>query len=177
MTRPALPAPIVDNAPFQDLYDCSMAQPVTPTTFGERVKGFLFSYLPSMSKTLPHSSRKVHTSSQPGLPLPPHDLLAKPRGPITTPSRPPLPKAKHPKELVQLHPVPLPAPQTSLIPCLKPQRLVHLNPIPFPESRTSIPIVKPRNSTGSVKDLVRSFEELKRTRGGGKTVPKPAWKP
>ena len=176
MTRPVLPAPIVVNAPFQDLYDCNNTQPVTPTTFGERVKGFLFSYLPSMSKTAPHPSRKVHTS-KPGLPLPPHDLLAKPRGPITTPSRPPLPKAKHPKELVQLHPAPLPAPQASLIPRLKPERLVHLNPIPLPESRASIPIVKPRDSTGSVKDLVRSFEELRKARGGDKTISKPAWKP
>ena len=157
--------------------DYNILQLTTPTTFGERVKGLLFSYLPAMSKTVPHPSRKVHASSQPGLPLPPPDLLAKPRGPITTPSRPPLPKAKHPKELVQLHPAPLPVPKTSLIPRLKPQRLVHLNPITPPESRASIPIVKSRDSAGSVKDLVRSFEELKKAHGGDKIVSKPAWRP
>ena len=128
-----------------------------------------------MSKTAPILSKKIQPLSQPGLPLPPPDLLSKPRGPITTPARPPLPKAKHPKELVQLHPAPLPAPKTSFIPRLKPQRLVYLNPITPPEARAPIPIAKPRNSTGSVKDLVRSYEEMKKVNGSEKS--KPVWRP
>ncbi|KAK2465623.1 hypothetical protein APHAL10511_002515 [Amanita phalloides] len=132
--------------------------PTTPATFGARVKGFLSSYLPTLSRTAPGPSRKILNTVQPRLPLPPPDLLEKPRGPITTPTRPSLPKPKHPKELVRLHPAPLP--KVSLIPRLKPRRLVQLNPVPPPKTREPIPVLKPRNSNGSVKDLVQSFEEL-----------------
>ncbi|KAF8621247.1 hypothetical protein AX15_007956 [Amanita polypyramis BW_CC] len=157
------------------------SRPETPSTLGGRVKGFLFSYLPSLSKTAPHPSRKINDASrQSRLPLPPPDLLDKPRPPITTPTRPPMPKPKHPKELVKLHPAPLPVSKSSLIPRFKPRRLVELNPIPPPEPRTSVPVIKPRSSNGSVKELVKSFEDLRRVSDHERAVPKeprPAWKP
>ncbi|KAF8341879.1 hypothetical protein F5887DRAFT_975416 [Amanita rubescens] len=180
-TRPStslLAPPTEHISAIEPASPLSTPPPATPATFGQRVKGLLFSYLPSMSKTAPIPSKKLQPLNHPGLPLPPPDLLSKPRGPITTPARPPLPKAKHPKELVQLHPAPLPAPKTSLIPRLKPQRLVHLNPITPPEARAPIPIAKPRNSTGSVKDLVRSYEDLKNAHGSEKALlSKPVWRP
>ncbi|KAJ2923865.1 hypothetical protein H1R20_g13228, partial [Candolleomyces eurysporus] len=101
------------------------------TTFGKKLKGIFFSYLPTKS-----------------------------RGPVETPERPPLPKVPHPKELVELHPAPLPKP--SMIPRPKqPQRLVQLNPVQPPPPPPDV-IPRPRRSSGSsVKDLVKSFEEMK----------------
>lgn len=140
----------------------SFEQPQTPATIGNRVKGFFFSYLPTLSKTAP-PVHKRHVPRQPGLPLPPLEVLEKSRGPITTPVRPPLPKVRHPKEMVHLHPAPQPQPKSSLIPrARKPQRLVDLHPLPAPPPPPE-PIPRPRRSSGgSVKDLVRGFEDLKK---------------
>ncbi|KAF8632863.1 hypothetical protein AX17_004711 [Amanita inopinata Kibby_2008] len=136
----------------------------TPTTLGRRVKGFLFSYLPSLPKTEPPPARRgISAPRQPGLPLPPPDILEKQRGPIATPARLPLPKTKHPKELVKLHPVPAEPRKTSLIPrFMKPQRLVQLHPAPSTQRvQKPVPVIRPRSSNGSVKDLVKSFEEFR----------------
>ena len=133
------------------------------TTIGKRVKGLLFSYLPTLPKLSSSSSSSSSTkpppiSVQPSLPIPPIEILSKPRGPITTPARAPIVKPKHPKELVVLHQPP--QPPVSQIPRLKkPQRLVELRPPPPPP--TPPPIPRPRRSSGSsVKDLVRGFEEI-----------------
>ncbi|RXW11804.1 hypothetical protein EST38_g14051 [Candolleomyces aberdarensis] len=160
------------------------------TTFGKKLKGIFFSYLPTLSKTAPPPGRKP-AGAQRGLPLPPPEVLNKSRGPVETPERPPLPKVPHPKELVELHPAPLPKP--SMIPRPKqPQRLVQLNPVQPPPPPPGV-IPRPRRSSGSsVKDLVKSFEEMKDReeqerppsslgkaagmRSLGK-VSKPSWKP
>ena len=167
------------------------------TTVGNRVKGFLFSYLPTLSKppsSLP--SRKLQLPRQPGLPLPPSDILEKPRGPVTTPARPALPRVQAPKELVNLNPAP-PLPSALPRPKAKPQRMVELHPLPPPvEKPVALPFVsRPRRSSGSsVKDLVRGFEEMenkekerpaiKRVQSigemrakVGKTDLRPRWKP
>jgi hypothetical protein len=128
-----------------------------PASIGNRVKGFLFSYLPTRTKRpSPLNSKPC----RPRLPLPPPEILGKPRGPIVTPIRPPAPKPTHPKELVHLQAAP--PPKVSMIPRIaKPQRLVNLHHIPFPESNDGVSISRNRNrrsSGGSVKDLIRSFE-------------------
>jgi hypothetical protein len=134
---------------------------LTPSV-GRRVKGFLFSYLPTLKTKTP--AQKTHQPACPGLPLPPPELLEKPRGPIITPQPKPVPRATHPKELVQLQHAPTP----TLIPTLSriPKRLVDLRPV-SPPPVASAPITIPegrRSSAGSVKDLVSSFEEMERSR-------------
>lgn len=147
-----IPPPTTKKTPPSDNMT---AQP--RTTVGKRVKGFFFSYLPTLSKT---SQPLKVKPSQPGLPLPSLETVVKPRGPVATPARPPIPKPPHPKELVQLNPAP--APQPSMIPRpSKPQRLVELHPVTPPQPAPPVDIPRPRRSSGaSVKDLVRSFEDL-----------------
>ncbi|KAF8217821.1 hypothetical protein K438DRAFT_1952682 [Mycena galopus ATCC 62051] len=150
-----------------------------PTTIGKRVKGFIFSYLPALSKTAPPPTRKTLLHTGPRLPLPPLELLEKPRGPVKTPARPPLPKTIAPKELVSLQHAPLPKPK-SLLPrrAVPPKRLVELQHIEPPvEAPKVVPFTRPRTSSGgSVKDLVKNFEakgattkgaEVKRVRSVG----------
>lgn len=165
-----------------------------PATLKNRVKGFLFSYLPTLSKTAPAAVRKPEGAlRRPGLPLPPQGVLEKPRGPIATPVRAPLPKPKHPKEMVNLQPAPAPV-RTSLIPrAAKPQRLVELHPLPPPPPIEAVHVPRPRRSSGgSVKDLVKGFEEMRaasvctgnfkglksaRSIGELRKPTRPAWKP
>ena len=175
-------------------------QEVPPTpSVGSRMKGFLFSYLPTLKKKTP--VQKTREPARPGLPLPPLEIMEKSRGPVITPQPKPVPRPTHPKELVHLQHAPLP---TSRIPTLSqaPKRLVELRPV-SPPPTASAPIQIPderRSSSGSVKDLVNSFEEMERSReideralqlrrqksagrlaGGGTKVAvttssKPAWK-
>ncbi|KAJ6491402.1 hypothetical protein C8R47DRAFT_449930 [Mycena vitilis] len=141
-------------------------QPAAPATIGKRVKGFLFSYLPTLAKTAPppRAARSAHPS-RPGLPLPPLELLQKPRGPVTTPVRPPLPKTRAPKELVDLQPAPLPPPKSALPRRVPPRRLVDLNHVsPPPEQPDTRVGPRPRTSSGgSVKDLVKNFEAVSKS--------------
>ncbi|KDQ60307.1 hypothetical protein JAAARDRAFT_67866 [Jaapia argillacea MUCL 33604] len=175
-----------------------------PKTIGTRMKGLLFSYLPTLSKSSKETSKPKPRPAHGGLPLPPPEILEKPRGPIATPVPKLPPKPTHPKELVHLQPAPLP-PKPSLIPrASKPRRLVELRPPP-PRSLpppAPIPLTNRRSSGGSVKDLVKNFEiighqqssehenesmtklELKRMksvegwRKNGKDVDhRPSWKP
>lgn len=143
-----------------------------PSSIGKRMKGFLFSYLPTLSTT----KQDIRQSQvpRPGLPLPPPDVLEKPRGPISTPVRPPAPRPTHPKELVHLQPAPLP--KVSMIPrASKPRRLVELHPLPSPTPSRAIAIPRARRSSGgSVKDLVRTFEELDDVRATENRVTKEA---
>ncbi|KAF8962325.1 hypothetical protein BDZ97DRAFT_1825639 [Flammula alnicola] len=169
--------------------------PTATTTIGTRVKGFLYSYLPSRlakSSSSKPSSSSSSSSLRKGLPLPPASILAKPRGPVTTPARAPLPRPKHPKELVSLHPAP---PPSSGIPRATtargaPRRMVNLNKIPMPVEQPVVVVSRPRRSSGSsVRDLVRGFEEMRegRVRSGGGEVrrawragagdTRPKWKP
>ena len=136
------------------------AVPQTPS-MGSRMKGLFFSYLPTLKKKTP--VQRTHEPARPGLPLPPPEVLEKPRGPVITPQPRPAPRPAHPKELVNLqHP-----PPPSRIPALPrlPKRLVDLRPV-SPPPVASAPVKIPegrRSSSGSVKDLVSSFEEMDRS--------------
>ena len=164
---PTSPTPSVNDRPVDGMTsqvkeeESEQEIPLTPSV-GSRVKGFLYSYLPTLKKKTP--ARRTHEPARPGLPLPPPELLEKPRGPIITPQPKPAPRPTHPKELVNLQHAPSP----TLIPTLPriPKRLVDLRPI-SPPPVASAPINIPegkRNSGGSVKDLVSSFEEMERSR-------------
>ncbi|KAE9400183.1 hypothetical protein BT96DRAFT_919592 [Gymnopus androsaceus JB14] len=137
------------------------SQPPEAPAQRPRGLGRLFSYIPGLSKSSA-PTRKPTRESRPGLPLPPAEVLEKPRGPISTPARPPVPKAKAPKELVNLNHQPVPEPKLpSMIPRPKPQRLVELNPVGLPEEYQQVvePVRPRRSSGGSVKDLVKDFEK------------------
>ncbi|KAI0252922.1 hypothetical protein BJV78DRAFT_1197657 [Lactifluus subvellereus] len=138
----------------------------TTPSVGSRMKGFFFSYLPTLKKKTP--APKTRQPARQGLPLPPPELLEKPRGPVITPQPKPAPRPTHPKELVHLQHAPLP----SRIPTLPqvPKRLVELRPVSPPPAAGAasgpikIPEGRRRSSGGSVKDLVHSFEEMDRSR-------------
>ncbi|KAJ7716083.1 hypothetical protein B0H16DRAFT_462041 [Mycena metata] len=141
------------------------AQPAAteaPASVGKRVKGFLFSYLPTLAKTAP-PPRTAALLARPRLPLPPLELLEKPRGPVVTPVRPPLPKTRAPKELVSLQPAPPVAKKTGIPRRAPPRRMVELNHVEMPVEAEPVVRVGPRprtSSGGSVKDLVKNFERL-----------------
>lgn len=165
------PAPLVpaDDKPVDGMTthvkqeESEQEIPLTPSV-RSRVKGFLYSYLPTLKKKTP--AQKTREPARPGLPLPPPELLEKPRGPIITPQPRPVPRPTHPKELVQLQHAPSPTP--TIVPTLPqiPKRLVDLRPV-SPPPVASAPINIPegrRSSGGSVKELVSSFEEMDRSR-------------
>jgi len=149
--------------------DDTSTQPVSPG-LGTRVRGFLFSYLPTLAKPKPVPAV---ADSRPGLPLPPPEVLGKARGPIATPVSKPAPKPTHPKELVHLQHAPQPP---SRLPRLRareqPRRLVELRRVsPPPESEpTHVDAAPRRSSSGSVKELVRSFEEIEKVGAGREVV-------
>ncbi|KAK0487265.1 hypothetical protein IW261DRAFT_1446820 [Armillaria novae-zelandiae] len=133
--------------------------PAPRTSVGGRVKGFLFSYLPTMNKTAPVPKRSIPFLAKNQLPLPPLELLEKTRGPITTPVREPVPKQKHPKELVDLFHIQI-KPKSMIPKRIPPKRLVELNHV-SPEKPIEPVRVRPRTSSGgSVKDLVKGFEAM-----------------
>ena len=135
------------------------APPDSPSLF-RRLTSPLFSYLPLLSKGT--SEELSRDGDKSGLPLPPPELFDKERNPIVTPAPKAPPKPTHPKDQVELHTVP---PKPSMIPKPKvqPKRLVDLRPAPpKPEP---VPVAKSlmkdrRDSGGSVKELVKSFETL-----------------
>lgn len=130
--------------------------PDSPSLF-RRLTSPLFSYLPLLSKGGPEEPSKETDKS--GLPLPPPELFGKERDPIVTPAPKIPPKPAHPKDQVELHAVP---PKTSMIPKpkMQPKRLIDLRPAPpKPEPAKSL-MKERRESGGSVKDLVKSFETL-----------------
>jgi len=135
------------------------APPDSPSLF-RRLTSPLFSYLPLLSKGA--SEDPSRDSDKSGLPLPPPELFEKERDPIVTPAPKAPPKPTHPKDQVELHTVP---PKPSMIPKPKtqPKRLVELRPAllkPEPEPVTKNLVNDRRQSGGSVKDLVKSFETL-----------------
>jgi hypothetical protein len=164
---PAPLTPVANDRPVDDVtlhmkQEESEQEILLSPSVGSRVKGFLFSYLPTLKTKTP--AQKTRQPARPGLPLPPPELLEKPRGPIITPQPKPVPRSTHPKELVNLQHAPPP----TLIP-MPPRilkRLVNLRPV-SPPPVASAPMMIPegrRNSGGSVKDLVSSFEEMDRSR-------------
>ena len=162
--RGSSPFPKQETFPQSEVKDMSRFSDVPSTTIGNSVKGLLFSYLPTLPKTSSSSTTvsKASLPVQPRLPLPPIEILSKPRGPIATPARAPILKPKHPKELVVLQPAPQPLTISHIPRLKKPQRLVELHPPPPPPViEQPNPIPRPRRSSGSsVKDLVRGFEEI-----------------
>ena len=131
--------------------------PDTPSLL-RRLASPLFSYLPLMSKGVSEELGKGEDKY--GLPLPPPELFEKERGTIVTPAPKIPPKPAHPKDQVELHSIP---PKPSMIPQpkMQPKRLVDLRPAPPPKPEPAKSLVKERReSGGSVKELVKSFETL-----------------
>ncbi|OBZ77297.1 hypothetical protein A0H81_02060 [Grifola frondosa] len=110
-------------------------------------------------------SRSIATRVK-GFPDSPPEVFKKPRLPISTPASKPIMKPTHPKDLVQLHHAPPPKP--SMIPRVaqKPKPLVKLRPAPSAppvRPKTSLGILSDRRSSaGSVKDLVKGFEDMEK---------------
>ncbi|TRM57521.1 hypothetical protein BD626DRAFT_515027 [Schizophyllum amplum] len=143
------------------------------------LKGFLYSYLPK--SFTPNRRLKAAPNQDLRKCLPPPPPLG-PRGPIETPERPPLPSTVPPKALVELHEAP---PPTKLPrPAARPRRMVELQHVPSPQQWDSrLFTLKPRerkDSGGSVKDLIKSFEEMDKAKKAAKlkasSQAKPAWK-
>lgn len=154
------------------------------------------SYIGSWLKPDMYKSEKEERqgSQLPGLPVPPSDVLSKPRGPVETPAPKAAPKPIPPKELVSLEHVPPPQP-TKIPRRQRPQRLVDLNHVPTPQPKEEMKrIASRRSSTSSVKDLIKEFEEKEKGKvqavpprvaelrrqasvGSLKGKGKPAWKP
>lgn len=133
------------------------APPDSPSLF-RRLTSPLFSYLPLLSK----GTAEEPSKDKSGLPLPPPELFEKERDPVVTPAPKVPPKPTHPKDQVELHAVPS---KPSMIPKpkLQPKRLVDLRPappIPEPVPTAKSLVNDRRQSGGSVKELVKSFETL-----------------
>ncbi|KAF9258887.1 hypothetical protein L218DRAFT_1004415 [Marasmius fiardii PR-910] len=181
-----------DETPNVSLDSNSSASVQESQGLGGRMKGLIFSYLPTLAKNGDKNLKKPSRPTQGGLPLPPPEVLTKPRGPVATPARSMIPREPAPKELVTLNHQGLP-PETR-IPQRKekPKRLVELRKVQPPSE------AEPRRSTsagglrrkGSVRDLVKNFEDMERSAsslgirsgGGGskgksKEVARPAWRP
>lgn len=136
-----------------------------PTTIGKRVKGILFSYLPTLGKT-PKSKSKNEKWT--GLPLPPEEVSSKLRGPVAIPAKTPIPKTIHPKELVHLQQTPPIPPVASKIPrIVHPKQLVelhHVEPKAEGEEEWQIRESGSRRSSSatSVRDLIMEFEQMEK---------------
>lgn len=166
----AADTPSVTEDAVEKEADTSHITPLLPgpasLSFASRVKGLIFSYLPRPIRTAPQKPAPAPSAPHIRLPVPPPEVFQKPRPPITTPApKQPL-KPPHPKDLVQLHPAPS---KPSMIP--RPtqrqnlHRWVELHPVPPRQSTSastrSIDIPRDRrDSSASVKDLVKSFQEL-----------------
>ncbi|TBU24311.1 hypothetical protein BD311DRAFT_766713 [Dichomitus squalens] len=193
-----------------NIEDVSMSMPPpplpTPRSITSRMKGFLFSYLPKATKS--NRFKKPAAPAHPGLPIPPPEVFQKPRS-VATPVSKPAPKPVPPKDLVNLHHAPLPPSKIPRPTKQQPKRLVELHPAPPPEPRpasstSKISLSDRRSSSGSVKDLVKGFEDLQKmqarekqeeaarlrrvrsvgewaaatgSRGRGQQDGKPGWKP
>ncbi|CAL1709290.1 unnamed protein product [Somion occarium] len=135
-----------------------------PASIASKVKGFLFSYLPRATKPKPAQ----HTSvTQKGLPIPPPEVFQRPRPPISTPAPKAAHKPTHPKNLVHLHPAPPPKPSMIPRPAKHVRRLVDLHhispPEPKPKPKPTDPVIRERRDSGaSVRDLVKTFEDISR---------------
>lgn len=109
----------------------------------------------------PKAEKQV--SQRPGLPVPPVDVLARPRGPVETPVPKAPEKAVPHKELVDLDHID-PPPETKVLEKPPPRRLVDLNHVPTPAPKLEMRRMSRRSSSSSVKDLVREFESKERAK-------------
>ncbi|KAH7905052.1 hypothetical protein BJ138DRAFT_1130682 [Hygrophoropsis aurantiaca] len=148
-----------------------------------QVKGLVFSYLPLLSRVLPPKSSADSQAVRPPLPCPPREVYQTQREPINTPVRSRFARPIHPKELVQLHHAPVPMKRV-LSQEKEPTRLVQLKPTAGSTAgETQTSLQSRRSSSGSVKELVRCFEELDDISARTKLIDrqlcksKPAWKP
>lgn len=129
-----------------------------PSPGAKTVLGYLGSFLGRYS---PKPKFISSTKSFPSLPAPP--TMRQVREPISTPVKAPVSKERLPKELVQLNEV---SPRmTKQFERLQPAKdvvnLNHIEPPPSVRPRVqSNPLL--RNSRGSVKDLIKCFEEADR---------------
>ncbi|ESK91263.1 hypothetical protein Moror_2892 [Moniliophthora roreri MCA 2997] len=185
-----LPSPIGPSAPFsalrapryghliEEAREVAVASP--QPTLGGRMKGILFSYLPTLSTKLAPQPPK--RTLGPGLPTPPPP---KPRAPIETPARPPPAPSRLEKSVEDLTHIDLPLPASNIPVKREVKRLAELRHIETPEKEKER-VVKRKSSSGSVRDLVKCFEEMDSqagsrpasrvgsiSKGGGR----PVWKP
>lgn len=119
-----------------------------------------------------YSTSNVNTTSKHNLnvlPLPLPEMRQVVRGPINTPAKKPVPRGQHPRDLVRLVETQLPAKPVQFPKGQSAKDLVNLNHIEPPRSvrrprSVSGPIFIPgrnrKDSGGSVKDLVKSFEAV-----------------
>ncbi|KAI0077615.1 hypothetical protein K474DRAFT_1661547 [Panus rudis PR-1116 ss-1] len=135
--------------------------PGTPSSIANRVKGFLFSYLPTMKSSRVQQKAEA---SQKGLPMPPPEVFKKPRPPTLTPAPKPPAKPAAPKDLVHLNPAPPAKPSMIPRPTNNVRRFVELHHVPPPEPKPKpAPAPRERRDSGaSVKDLVKTFEDFGR---------------
>ena len=154
------PKPIVEEE------DVSMSMPPpplpVPRSITSRMKGFFFSYLPKASK--PGLPKKPAARAHPGLPIPPPEVFQKSRS-VATPVSKPAPKLVPPKDLVNLQHAPLPPSKIPRPAKQQPKRLVELHPAPPPREAESLgrsSVSSRRSSNGSVKDLVKGFEDMEK---------------
>ncbi|KAI1798379.1 hypothetical protein LXA43DRAFT_1088487 [Ganoderma leucocontextum] len=148
--------------------DISMSMPPpplpVPRSITSRMKGFFFSYLPKATKS--NQLKRPAARAHPGLPIPPPEVFQKSRT-VATPVSKPAPKPVPPKDLVNLQHAPLPPSKIPRPSKQQPKRLVELQPAPLPEPRQASSLGRGsvgsrRSSNGSVKDLVKGFEDLEK---------------
>lgn len=133
-----------------------------PQTIGRRVKGWFTSFrspTPSSPARETVQLRPVPASEDDYVRA--ADIVDRNRAPIDTPAPKEQPRAAPHRELVDLDHVPTPAPKAAVQRVA--QRLVDLRPVspPAPTRQGRMPRVR-KGSSGSVKDLVQSFEEMER---------------
>lgn len=124
----------------------------SPRSLASKVKGIVSSYLFKPSQRPPPNA--LEREEGPRLPVPPPEVFLKPRPPIITPTPKPAPKPPHPKDLVQLHHVA--STQTSSA-----YGSSQSNPVPT-DSAHSFFSRERRDSGASVKDLVKTFENMEK---------------
>lgn len=136
-------------------------------TGAKKVLNYLGSFLGRYSPK-PGSPPRTSVLSLPGPPE-----MRQLKGPVSTPVKMSVPKEMAPKELVQLHEVTptTPMPLTKMLPAKDMVHLNHVEPPPSTRPRAlSNPLLRSR---GSVKDLVKCFEEAdKKTRSEVETASK-----
>ncbi|KAL5490230.1 hypothetical protein ACEPAI_5063 [Sanghuangporus weigelae] len=132
------------------------------------------SYISSWLKPDMYTTKKEEPKEPqfPGLPVPPEDLLSKPRGPVETPAPKAAPKPVPHIDLVSLEHVP--PPQPTRIPCAqRPRRLIDLNHVPTPQPKDEMK-KKTISRRSSVKDLIKEFEEKEKVKGPALAPPRVA---
>ncbi|OCB84190.1 hypothetical protein A7U60_g8866 [Sanghuangporus baumii] len=132
------------------------------------------SYISSWLKPDMYATKKEEPKEPqfPGLPVPPEDLLSKPRGPVETPAPKAAPKPVPHKDLVSLEHVPPPQP-TRIPRAQRPRRLVDLNHVPTPQPKDGAK-KKTISRRSSVKDLIKEFEEKEKVKGPALAPPRVA---